>query len=311
MRPRDESIHATVVVCTHNRAERLGSSVEAMLRCDLAAPRWELILVDSASTDATPQVVSTLVARAPDRTRSLRLERPGLSVARNAGVTEARGDVVVFFDDDCQPAPAALGLLVEALGSPQVEVAGGPVVPVFEGELPPWFLGRYLPFLTAWDRGAEPHELHYNEYPRGTNIAFRRSAIERCGGFGKHLGRTGSKLTSGEELELCLRIERTGGRIVYVPDAVVYHAVSLARLSPAWMVKRFAAQGHCEAMIDWQHHGWSGVRAGLRRAYSGWRGVPPGERIEQRILRHCHRAALTAYLTAIPRALVTVRRYAH
>jgi hypothetical protein len=66
-------------------------------------------------------------------------------------------------------------------------------------------------FLSEWDCGPEPLDLHYDNYPRGVNMAIRREAFRTVGGFSTLLGRKGAKLLSYEEIELSSPWAGSGG----------------------------------------------------------------------------------------------------
>src|SRR5262245_58021394 len=89
----------TVLICTRNRAAQLGHALSSAARMD-APPgvRWELVVVDNGSTDETEQVALGYSDRLP--VRLVREETPGLSHARNRGVSEARGRYICWTDDD-------------------------------------------------------------------------------------------------------------------------------------------------------------------------------------------------------------------
>lgn len=258
----------SVVVCTHARSGALRACLDHVLDQLVGAPepdKLELLVIDNASPDDTSQVAASALSDVPLSARVISEPTLGLSHARNRGIREAQGDVVVFLDDDAYPRPGWLGGLLGAFSDPFVEASGGPVNPRFDGPLPAWLDHRYLPYLSAWDRGPTAHDLVYNEYPRGANIAFRRSALERVGPFSPRLGRRGTRLASCEEIEICLRIERTGGRVRYQPDARVDHVVPTARLDAHWMARRFHWQGRSEAVLEWIHGGWPALRVGMAR----------------------------------------------
>ena len=305
---------ATVVVCTQNRSRSLAFACESTLAMDYPADRWRLVIVDNASTDDTLAIAEELARRHRPRVEVIVEEEIGISAARNAGVRAAvrqGAEVVAFLDDDALPSPGWLTMVARALSSPGVEAVGGPIEPLFEVELPSWFLDRYLPYLTIWDPGPEAVELTYNEYPRGANMAFRTGAFQRWGLFSTHLGRKGTSLLSGEEVELCLRLERGGGRVHYVPEARVRHRVDAGRLTPGWITRRFGAQGRSEAIIDWCHGGAAGLGRGLRQAIGN---VLSTRRHRHRfeggeLLARCQTFALGGYLDGALRALATVRRY--
>lgn len=297
-----------MIVCTHNRSKQLKEACAAILELDY--PGFELLIVDNGSTDDTRLVAGEIACDRPDVVRIIDEPEIGLSTARNTGLRHARGEVIAFGDDDAFPDRAWLRTLAETLQQENVLVAGGPVEPIFAGELPAWFSDRFLPYLAVWDRGPAVQRLTYNEYPRGNNIAFRREVFDRFGGFTPHLGRKGSSLLSCEETELCLRVERAGGAILYVPGARVRHMTVAGRLTPDWLARRFEAQGHSEAIVEWRHGGWHGLRRGWSRwarsaSYANLRRRPP----DGHIFARCQRRALAGYSRGILSAPLTVPRY--
>lgn len=302
-------LRATVVVCTCNRSRLLVEACESALAVDFPAQAWELVIVDNRSTDDTLAIAHDVGARHPGRVRVIEELEVGLSAARNAGIAVARGEIVAFLDDDAYPDPTWLRALDRAFEDPNVLAAGGPVTPRYEGSLPDWLTEPYLPYLTVWDLGTEPQSLRYNEYPRGANVAFRRQVFERFGGFSTHLGRKGKTLLSGEETEICLRVERDGGVIRYVPDAGVDHRVHAERITHDWMLARFGAQGRTEAIIDWMHAGLHGLWLGAKRLKSFARNAHQHEGAEAAFAARCHDVAWRAYVSSALRCPMFVRRY--
>lgn len=102
----------SVVIATRNRQALLSETIATVL--EQSFQDWELIVVDDASTDGTPELLATLPRDA--RTRSIRLDAPSeRSVARNTGLAAARGELVMFLDDDDLLRANALEMLVGAL----------------------------------------------------------------------------------------------------------------------------------------------------------------------------------------------------
>jgi glycosyltransferase involved in cell wall biosynthesis len=298
----------SVVVCTRNRSSLLGRVCEEVLRQDLPGGRWELVIVDNGSTDDTVDIARAVESEHPEKVRVVRESVVGLSAARNRGVREARGEAVVFLDDDAFPVAGWLAGLARALCEDGVQCAGGPVDPQFQGELPDWFLGRFLPYLSAWDLGDSERELTYDEYPRGANIGFRREVFDEAGLFSTHLGRKGSDLLSCEEIELCLRIERLGGRIRYVPESRIRHLIDAERISRRWLARRFEAQGKSEAIINWRHGGIGALHAGSKVMLNRWRERAREGGADNRLIVRCQRGAFLGYLKGCLRAVATVDR---
>jgi GT2 family glycosyltransferase len=297
---------ATVVVCTRDRGAAIEPTLAALAAHE-APFDFEALVVDNGSTDGTLELARSWVLRRPERFRLAVEPVVGLSAARNRGIRLARGAWIAFLDDDAVPEPGWLAAYDRALAEPGVLSAGGPVVPEYDAPLPDWLEPRWLPYLSVWDRGPEPVDLVYNELPRGANVAYRRAAFELVGEFDRRLGRRGRSLRSCEEIELGLRLERTGARCRYVPSAGVRHRVAASRLTPAWLEARFAAQGFSEAIVDWRHGGPAALGRGLERARQAVRWATeasgPGSlraRFERAALRAYRRGALYAAVV-VPR----------
>ena len=300
-------IRASVVVCTRNRSRSLAETLEAALA--LSAPfSWELVVVDNHSRDDTRSIARSLAERNPERVRVAVEPVVGLSAARNCGLRHARGAWIAFLDDDAFPAPGWLEAYERALGEPNVLSAGGPVEPIYSSALPDWFDASFLPYLTVWDLGAEPIDLRHNELPRGANVAYRREAFERVGEFDRRLGRSGRSLRSCEEIELGLRLERSGFRALYAPEARVRHRVEAERLTPEWFVRRFAAQGFSEAIIDWKHFGAGGLGEGRVRRRQGLLRLRMEEEPGSLRLR-CEASAVRGYRRGALYAVAAVERW--
>jgi len=114
-------ISATVAICTHNRSHVIGRAVEGALR-EVRSSGAELLVVDTASTDATQATLAGM--QAPDM-RVVREPELGLSAARNRALAEARGAVVAFLDDDAVPRAGWLAALLAAYERTDVACAGG------------------------------------------------------------------------------------------------------------------------------------------------------------------------------------------
>jgi GT2 family glycosyltransferase len=243
-------LRASVVVCTHNGGRLVEETLESLVCQDFPPAAFEILVVDNASTDATPDVVRGMAERHPGRIRLVREPVLGHSSARNRGVRESRGDVIAFTDDDARVTPGWLRALVDTCERPQVGCAGGPVRAVLVEPLPEWVTPPFLPYLALFEKGTEEVGLSYNEYPRGVNMAFPRQSFREVGLFSTAFGLKGPSLLYYDEIELCYRLERLGRRILYVPEAVVNHAIHAERLTVAWFTRRFYSQGKTEAYFD-------------------------------------------------------------
>lgn len=105
----------TVCICTHNRPGYLGDCLEGLRRQTLPATEFDILVVDSGSTGDAPARIARLVAETGNA-RLLRLEQPGVSLARNAGAAASRGSYVAYIDDDAIPAPDWIESIQTAIG---------------------------------------------------------------------------------------------------------------------------------------------------------------------------------------------------
>ena len=195
----------TVLVCTRDRPEMLARLLASMqpLKGSVA-----VLVVDSASrTAATRDVVEEAGFG------YLRVDRPGLSIARNAGVAAARSDVVAFTDDDCIVGPSWLELLVDHFSDPRVGVVTGAMVdqprPLDGAGPPPSRRAR--------------RSVHGLDLGSGANMAFRRAAVLEVGGFDERLG-AGTPLAGAEDLDMFCRLLHAGWWGVREPASAVVHA---------------------------------------------------------------------------------------
>src|SRR5580658_9941527 len=119
----------TVVICTYNRSDSLAAALNTLAGSILPrSVEWEVLVVDNNSSDRTHEVVEALSHLHPGRFRYLFEPRPGKSYALNAGIGQARGDIVAFMDDDVSVDPAWLRNLTKALYGGTWAGVGGRVV---------------------------------------------------------------------------------------------------------------------------------------------------------------------------------------
>lgn len=226
-----EGTGITIVVCTRDRSELLSDCLRAMQNFSYSP--LEIIVVDNApSGSETKEVVADFGCDDP-RIRYTCEPRPGLSLARNHGLGEARYDIVAFTDDDVIPDSGwpdaiAAGFAADAGASC---VTGLVVSSALETGPERYFDARYqwggafVPCrydLATYRHSSGLYPFRAGIFGTGANFAVRRSAIEHLHGFDPLLG-AGSPGQGGEDLDLFLRVILTGGRICYLPSALVWH----------------------------------------------------------------------------------------
>ncbi|HEY4114610.1 MAG TPA: glycosyltransferase family 2 protein [Rhizomicrobium sp.] len=246
---RDGGPAVTAVICTYDRYDLLTGAIDSLTRQTLPADQLEILVVDNSPDHAHSQKVSKNFAGIPNL-KWLMETRPGLSNARNVAIREARAPIVAFMDDDAAAEPTWLEWLLKAFqrfGDDAV-AAGGRVKPIWAVDRPAWLHEKLLGYVSVVDWGGITRFAAPQEWVAGTNIAFRVEPLRKVGGFSVHLGRNrgGHALLSNDETEVVEKLTAAGGRLLYVPEAIVNHLVPPERLTQAWFRRRVAWQAVSE-----------------------------------------------------------------
>ncbi|WP_040951881.1 glycosyltransferase [Gorillibacterium massiliense] len=244
---------ATVAICTHNRGKDTGEAVESVMRQSYPAAEIEIVVVDNGSTDDTPEVVQSLQKQYGPRIRYIREDRLGLSVARNRAIGEARGEIILFLDDDAIASRDWVRHIVEVFEQDAaIGCVGGRIDPIWEGGEPDWVPEEHRSVFTVLDYADEVTEMPPPHIPYGANVAFRLSVFRQIQPFREDLGRVGRKLLSSEESELIARM-REHYKVYYTPCGAVSHKVSRERTTKKWFLKRMFWQGVGDAVRSQDH----------------------------------------------------------
>jgi glycosyltransferase involved in cell wall biosynthesis len=230
----------SVVVPTHNRSALLADCLGSLLALKHPTDRYEIIVVDAASTDDTPERARALSAScAAPVVRYLRAPSSDANSARNAGLAAARGDLIALIDDDVLVPPGWLSALADgAIQWAEADCLGGPVRPIFERR-PPRTCPAHDLAGVRFDEGPASKQV-----PElwGPNMAVRRRALDCTGPF-----RVG--LPFVQEWEWQQRLLRAGGRLVYLPQAWLWHRRRDADLRIGSMVREFFVRGYLKGAL--------------------------------------------------------------
>lgn len=209
-------ISASLIIPSYARQDFLQETVDRF--CQFPLEGWEVLIIDQS-----PAPSGELTERAAgDRHLVYRhLEAPGLPNARNVGIGEARGDIIVFVDDDVIPHPGFLdghlrpyrdsgvggvaGRVIEKIGRPHSFEGGS------TGQV------RRLDGLVAGHfDSTEPRQV---DHAKGCNMSFRRQALVDIGGFDVRYGGTAHL----EDTDVCMRIRSLGYTMRFEPRASLTH----------------------------------------------------------------------------------------
>lgn len=242
----------SIVIATFNRASVLRECLQTLARQSFEAGD-EIIVVDNGSTDDTGSVLAEARAHAVAPLVALSMPTPGKSHAVSAALDIARGDIVAFTDDDVCVPEEWLTRVREAFRDPDVALAGGPVEPHWEGAPPRWLslaghqrLGAPLGLL---DYGDAAQRLGARTL-LGANLAVRRHILQALGGYNTDLGKLRGTLLSGEDHELCQRVQSAGYGAWYLPALRLAHRVPPSRMRVAYLLRWFFWSGITNAALE-------------------------------------------------------------
>ena len=235
----------TIAVCTFNRSRLLDETLREMRHLDVpGSTEWEIVVVNNNCTDDTDAVIQRYAEDLP--IRRLWEGRPGKSHAANLAVREARGELILWTDDDVLVDSGWLRAYAEAARAfPDVSFFGGPIAPWFESEPPAW-ITRHLhvnlisvcfAMRDGFDKPFVP--IIAPRLPYGANMATRVRCFERCS-FDVRLGPRPHSEVRGEEIALLESLLDRGLAGLWVREARVRHFIPSVRLT-----ERYLWEYHC------------------------------------------------------------------
>ena len=274
-------IEISVVICSYNRASLLSDVLDSLCQQTLTPDRYEILVVDNASTDNTVEVVRAYQDKySTHQIRRLYEARQGLGYARNAALSEVSGAYIAYLDDDARADLNWLTLAYKRLlTSTPLHCLGGPIHPFYTTLKPVWFKDQYE--LRTW--GDEERCLLPGESLSGSNMIWRKETIQSIGGFGETVGVKGEHLSVGEETIAFRHLWQMEPVpvVIYDPALIVYHWVPSYKMMVLYYLKRAFVIGQVAVQLDRQPvPGWrlrTALRSGgaviLRGARALWRYV--------------------------------------
>ena len=226
-------LEATVVIATRDRADFLRDCL-AQLAKQTAAGRFDVVVADNGSSDATSEIIRGAAPLA----RSVHISEPNRGKARNAGIAQAQGRIIVFCDDDTLPPERFIEMHLEAHGSATDRVVSGPIVNVPDAQ--------HIPAVSAAN--------YSRAFFCTCNASVPKVALDAAGGFDEKFD-----LYGWEDTDLGVRLRAQGMKRVFSWGAYIYHvkppsatpvarrialakekgemAARFVRKSPTWPVK--------------------------------------------------------------------------
>ena len=223
----------SVIICTYNRAKYIGNLLASLAANNLPYSEYEIVLVDNNCTDNTRDICGDFArANKAVNFRYCHEHEQGLSAARNKGIREAKGDVLVYVDDDALVDKWYLQTIRDYMcKNKQIMAVGGPIIPQYETVKPAWMtryteelLGGYLYF------GDKVRSFPRGRYPGGGNAAYRAVVFEKTGLFNTALGRKGDSLMGAEEKDIFDKMDALNMKYMYLPKMILHHLIPQKKL---------------------------------------------------------------------------------
>ena len=250
----------SVVICTYRGSATLVECLDSLE--DLDYPDYEVVVVNDSSDQRVEEISLSY-----EYVRLFQMPHEGLSSARNIGAAEAKGEIIVYIDDDCRAELDWLKWIgIQFRQRPGLGCAGGPNIPPSSENM------RQAVIAAA--PGGPTHVLltdNTAEHLPGCNLAVRKKVLEEVGGFNERFW------TAGDDVDFCWRVIDAGYDLGFHPAAFVWHH---RRFTMRAFVRQQIGYGRAETMLTLLHQerfGECGATSWRGRVYDS--GAPGGQTV--------------------------------
>ncbi|MFQ6609943.1 MAG: glycosyltransferase [Fidelibacterota bacterium] len=206
----------SIITPSYNRKDELVHLIQSIQDQSVDHRLFEHIISDDGSTDGTKDLVTRLAGDLEYPLIFIEQSNQGPGAARNHGIEKARGELLLFIDSDCEAHPNWIETIYHEYKSNPFDACGGPdgarddFTPLQQA-----INYAMTSFFTTGGMRGHSSRMLAKFYPRSHNMGMTAALISKVGGFGG--------LRHGQDIELSYRIRKSGAKIVYIPDALVYH----------------------------------------------------------------------------------------
>jgi glycosyltransferase involved in cell wall biosynthesis len=236
-------VRATIQLCTYNRAQLLGRVLDACFEQTVPSDAYEVVLVNDGSTDTTADVIAAAERRATCAFAVIHQTNAGLARGRNAGIARARGERIIFIDDDVLPVPSFVAEHLRSHERTRHAIVRGAVINTESFERLP------APFWTVAN--------YSGNYFWTSNVSLPLETLRRVGGFTESFREYG-----WEDIELGLRLRFAGVPSYFNRLALAFHYKPRPRAADVEsMVRQARAQARTAVQLRALHPHWRVVLA--------------------------------------------------
>jgi len=232
----------SIIVPVKNEEKVIGRLLDALLNLNYSRNKFEIIIVEDGSTDATPKICAKYAEEYPDRIKFIRKkESKGKPSALNFGLKFAKGDIIGVFDADSVPEPDVLMKVVEYFEDPSIAAVQGATVPINADEN---FLTKFITYEQAVFRvqlrGKD--ELNLFVPLTGSCQFIRREILDIVGGFNED--------SLAEDVELAAKLTDMGYEIKYAPQVKAMQEIP-SKVGQLFKQRTRWYRGYMEAAIKY------------------------------------------------------------
>ena len=206
----------SIITPSYNRVDELKYLYNSLQEQSVDLKLFEFIVSDDGSTDSTSETVKHWQTESNFPIKFITQENQGPGAARNHGLENSEGELILFIDSDCEAHPDWIKTIYEEYLNDSFDACGGP-----DGAKDDFTTLQkaidfaMTSFITTGGMRGHSEKMMAKFFPRTHNMGIKRSVYEKVGGFGD--------LRHGQDIELSNRIRKSGARIKFLINAVVYH----------------------------------------------------------------------------------------
>ncbi len=233
----------SVIIPTYNRPQLLVNTILSLKEQNYSD--YEIIVVDNACSDDNKMLVEREKEKINTDKYSIKyIQEPniGLHNARHAGAKAAKGEILLYIDDDVITDKDILQEIVKPYSDSEVGCVGGKILPKWEVKPPEWVSLFPKCYLSILDDEEGPKEV---QWIYGCNFSIRKNLFFELGGFNPDaFGNPKMRCYRGDgEIGLLRKVHAAGKKVIYNPKAVVWHFVPKSRLTVEYFKERAFKSG--------------------------------------------------------------------
>jgi len=243
----------SVIIATYNRGKELRLCLDDIFKQKMDGHfSFDIIVADNNSDDDTKETVNSFEKKYPGRIRYIFEAKQGKCNALNTGIRACQAEIIAFTDDDVRVDEQWLISLTACFQTYQCDGVGGRILPVYPPQTPEWIKDNVSQLsgpIVFYDYGTGTKLYQKPAYEfLGANYAFKRQVFEECGMFRTDIGP--GKGTFGDDTEFVGRALKTGKKLYYCGEALVWHPVDIKRTTLKYIAQWNIALGRYRVIVD-------------------------------------------------------------